>query len=172
MEKITGRNDSEIHIPLNIYADKISEYIIEGFGNEIIKEIKYVYIISGISYFINDRKAFEITNKYDVSLLFNDRFYIPDWNFNYDKQDSFKDFRRIKSITLDILSLIKDDILKLCEEFLMLGSTLTYDCCHLYNECSDYKYCVREDQQRAHLCTYRRKLNNGIIYYGINRNVD
>lgn len=47
----------------------------------------------------------------------------------------------------------------------------TYDCCSRYIECSDALHCVNPDLLHAKSCTYRKKLHNGIIFYGKNRNI-
>ena len=47
-----------------------------------------------------------------------------------------------------------------------------FDCCSLYNECSDAKICVQPDKMRALGCSYRLKLNDSIIFFGKNRNID
>lgn len=47
-----------------------------------------------------------------------------------------------------------------------------WDCCSLYQQCSDAKSCVLEDKELALRCGYRKILNSGKIFYGKNRNVD
>lgn len=46
-----------------------------------------------------------------------------------------------------------------------------FACCHLYEECSDKLMCINPMKQRGLLCGYRKKLENGIVYYGKNRTV-
>lgn len=156
----------------NDYADIISELLISGFGDEIVDDIKYQYILSGVSYFINKRKAFEISNTFGISLFFNDRFYKPCWSFEYDSIESKEDFRRMKNLSNEKLLLIQDDIFELCEVFLMFGSNNLYDCCDLFEKCSDQMNCFHKNQKRARFCTYRRKLKKGIVFIGKNRNID
>lgn len=47
-----------------------------------------------------------------------------------------------------------------------------WDCCSLYQQCSDVKACVLEDKELALRCGYRKILNSGRIFYGKNRNID
>lgn len=47
-----------------------------------------------------------------------------------------------------------------------------WDCCSLYEQCSDAKSCVQPDKNLALCCGYRKILNSGKIYYGKNRNID
>lgn len=46
-----------------------------------------------------------------------------------------------------------------------------WDCCHLYEQCSDAKRCVHPDKSFALACGYRKILNSGRIFYGKNRNI-
>ena len=47
----------------------------------------------------------------------------------------------------------------------------TFDCCQFYMQCSDKKRCVHTDVLYAKRCTYKRKLESGIIFFGENRKV-
>lgn len=47
----------------------------------------------------------------------------------------------------------------------------TFDCCDLYMQCSDEKHCTCTDYLYSKCCTYKNKLENGIIFFGKNRNV-
>lgn len=46
-----------------------------------------------------------------------------------------------------------------------------FDCCHRYEECSDARDCTHPDKDFRMRCSYRRKLKNGIIFFGKNRNI-
>lgn len=46
-----------------------------------------------------------------------------------------------------------------------------FSCCSRYMECSNQKHCIHDDKSIALKCSYRKKLENGIIFYGENRNV-
>lgn len=47
----------------------------------------------------------------------------------------------------------------------------TFDCCHLYNECSAAGRCVNPNAAQAVGCGYKRVLTAGKCYYGPGRNV-
>lgn len=40
-----------------------------------------------------------------------------------------------------------------------------FDCCHLYQECSDNGFCINKNIKNARSCTYRLKLLQGIKFY-------
>lgn len=46
-----------------------------------------------------------------------------------------------------------------------------FGCCHLYNECSDEKKCIQPNVTFSNRCYYKKNLNDGRIFYGMNRNV-
>lgn len=47
-----------------------------------------------------------------------------------------------------------------------------FDCCGKFRECSDAKRCLHEDMLYSTACTYRKKLENGIVFYGKNRTIN
>lgn len=47
----------------------------------------------------------------------------------------------------------------------------TFDCCSRYMQCSDQMKCIQPDAKLMRECRYRKKLLDGIVYYGVNRNV-
>jgi len=47
-----------------------------------------------------------------------------------------------------------------------------FDCCHLYQECSDATRCISPLKELRYDCTYRKNLNKGLIFFGSNRNID
>lgn len=46
----------------------------------------------------------------------------------------------------------------------------TFACCSRYRECSDNKKCVISEKNYAINCTYRKKLEQGIVFFGKNAN--
>ena len=48
----------------------------------------------------------------------------------------------------------------------------SFSCCSRYLECSDAKRCILGNQLYSKACTYRKNLDSGKIFYGINRNID
>ncbi len=83
------------------------------------------------------------------------------------EQISAGDFYRIKITDSDMLQKICTDIYDYCKNNIR-GD---YDCCHLFEQCSNQLKCIREDKQRSLLCRYRKKLENGIVFFGKNRNI-
>lgn len=47
----------------------------------------------------------------------------------------------------------------------------TYGCCHLFNECSSAKKCVSKDKIYSTVCSYRKNLEAGRIFYGENKTI-
>lgn len=47
-----------------------------------------------------------------------------------------------------------------------------FGCCSHFNECSNEKRCVQADKKLAKGCAYKKNLESGKIFYGVNRNVD
>lgn len=50
------------------------------------------------------------------------------------------------------------------------NATSEFDCCSRYEACSDAGRCINPDPSRGLLCSYRKKLENGIVFYGKNKN--
>ncbi len=48
----------------------------------------------------------------------------------------------------------------------------TFDCCSRFEKCSDALRCIHPDPLFAAGCSYRKKLNQGIVFCGKNRNID
>lgn len=56
---------------------------------------------------------------------------------------------------------------------LFINNALNVDafaCCSKYIECSDAKKCVHSDYARAISCQYRKNLEAGNLFYGVNQN--
>ena len=47
----------------------------------------------------------------------------------------------------------------------------SFGCCHLYNECSDARRCISKDKMYATVCSYRKNLESGRIFYGKNATI-
>lgn len=50
-------------------------------------------------------------------------------------------------------------------------SAESFDCCSSFKKCSDALECVHKDNSIFDVCTYRKKLEAGIVFYGKNTNV-
>lgn len=44
-----------------------------------------------------------------------------------------------------------------------------FDCCGKFKECSDAGRCLHDDMLYSTACTYRKKLESGIVFYGKNK---
>lgn len=67
---------------------------------------------------------------------------------------------------------IKKDLSEVLNKmFLDCMNFPTFGCCSKYNQCSDMKKCIHDDQLYATACMYRKNLDAGRIFYGINKNV-
>lgn len=71
------------------------------------------------------------------------------------------DPQQIDSYTIGLCALVAAAIDRVPKE---------WDCCSRYQECSDARHCVHPDKTMALSCGYRKILNSGKIYYGVNRN--
>lgn len=92
-----------------------------------------------------------------------------------DKIDSLPNFTRV-FVERDIAVLQKliDYIFKFAEKYVdeRYIPNYTFDCCHRYMECSDAKRCTCPDYLYSKSCTYKKKLDNGIVFFGDNRNIE
>ena len=64
-----------------------------------------------------------------------------------------------------------DDVFRSIYRYCRNNAASEFDCCSRYMECSNARKCVNPLPERGLLCGYRKKLENGIIFYGENRNV-
>lgn len=64
---------------------------------------------------------------------------------------------------LVVLSNIFDDI--------TLSDVPHFGCCSRYVACSDAKQCVHPDKNISKACGYKKNLDSGKIFYGINKNI-
>lgn len=46
-----------------------------------------------------------------------------------------------------------------------------FGCCSCYEQCSDLKKCIKNDDVFSNRCYYKQNLKNGLIFYGKNRNI-
>lgn len=53
---------------------------------------------------------------------------------------------------------------------IILGAE-SFDCCSSFKKCSDALECVHKDNPIFDTCTYRKKLESGIVFYGKNQNI-
>ncbi len=69
-----------------------------------------------------------------------------------------------------------EDIEKMREALIIIAKSFpipcTFDVCHRFEACSNAMKCLHPDQRHALECSYRQKLEHGIVFYGKNRNID
>lgn len=170
-----------------IYTDGTYEYI-KKLCTLTFKESPYVDIVStklnisrATSIVFCGLKAFDCTAKKDKFLfcLKNDYFSMlneEDIPVEYEIKNikSLKDFTRI-FISKNFYDFQKfvDYIFTFCEKYVdehYIPDHL-FDCCHRYMECSDKIQCTCPDYLYSKGCTYRKKLEKGIVFFGKNRNI-
>ncbi|MFA4916340.1 MAG: hypothetical protein WC560_06690 [Syntrophales bacterium] len=73
-----------------------------------------------------------------------------------------------ESVAIQII----DNIKVVFERCYTNESVESFGCCSRYNECSDEKKCLHPDIKFAKGCHYKMHLENGLIFYGKNRNIE
>ena len=99
--------------------------------------------------------------KDDVLLFFYDTDFTSDASFirlPYTLVEKHK--KEINSLFLIIV-----------KKYLELSDVDTFGCCHRYLECSNEKKCIHPNMIQSLGCLYKRNLENGRIFYGINKNI-
>lgn len=110
-------------------------------------------------------------------IIKNDYFALLDMNtvevsYEISNLKSLPDFTRILiPKKFDDFEIFVDYIFSFSEKYVdeHYIPEYTYDCCSRYMECSDALHCVNPNPLHARSCTYRKKLHNGIIFFGKNR---
>lgn len=67
------------------------------------------------------------------------------------------------------------DLLRECVEYSIrnyVSKATRFGCCSHFIECSDAKKCVHPNKLYACACYYKANLDQGKIFYGVNKNVD
>ena len=90
-------------------------------------------------------------------------------DFSVSRIKSEPDFIRVSFDTIDDIKRMKDAFIAIIKA---LPVPIAFDVCSRYQQCSDALQCVDPDPQHALGCSYKRKLEKGIVFFGKNRNVD
>ena len=77
---------------------------------------------------------------------------------------------RILISTIDDLFNLQPLFLSVYDESFYLGTSEFFGCCSRYVECSDNLKCVQSNMKLARGCMYKRNMQNGKIFYGVNKN--
>lgn len=75
---------------------------------------------------------------------------------------------KYKIENINDISKISDIIIDIYEDF--EASVHQFGCCSRYEECSNNKKCIHPDTLYSQGCLYRKNLESGKIFYGINAN--
>ncbi len=78
------------------------------------------------------------------------------------------DFIRCPIFSIKDMETIENILVKIYDDCEAVGQE--FGCCHRYEECSDKKECIHPDKVRSQCCIYRKNLEAGKIFYGINAN--
>lgn len=89
---------------------------------------------------------------------------------NYNIKQLTSDLNRFRVNITDV-----EDVRGMANQLIEILSALTvpatFDICSRYMECSEQKKCVHPDKWHSRECSYKRKLESGIVFYGSNRNI-
>lgn len=177
---------STINTASNI-SEKIFEYI-EFVRNATFKESLYADIVSTkstatgtVSIIFCGLKAFDCTPKKnsiefrfktDYFKMFNDA-EIP-VIYEVKNVKSLKDYTRIYiPNNISDFEKIIDYVFTFCEKYVNehYVPDHLFDCCHRYMECSDMKQCTCPNFLYSKGCSYKKRLESGIVFFGKNRNI-
>lgn len=161
--------------------DFIKKCYEETFDGSPFKQFTSVNINSdeSISFLSSGQKLLGFQQKKQQILVTvkNEYFKI----LNLDQLDIFYEISNIKSLSDFTRIIFNDNDFEKITKYLFQFSEkyvdehyvpdYTFDCCAFYMQCSDARSCVNPDRIHAKSCTYREKLENGIIFFGENRNV-
>jgi hypothetical protein len=92
-------------------------------------------------------------------------------DFKIESTTSDAEWDRIIFTEGDIIEKYDELFLNIYAKALELAKEEAFGCCHRYVECSDLKKCIHPDQQHARGCMYKKNLDEGHIFYGVNRNI-
>lgn len=73
-----------------------------------------------------------------------------------------------EAVGVDEVELAKNMLLRCMKASCSAGC---FGCCSKYKECSDERHCIHENPFYSLGCIYRSHLEEGNIFYGVNRNV-
>lgn len=68
-----------------------------------------------------------------------------------------------------VLKYIQENILYCLSKY--RSKAKSFGCCSKYEECSNVMRCIHENRLYSTACLYRRNLESGRIFYGINKNI-
>lgn len=99
-----------------------------------------------------------------------DNKYLPLFETKYKISTVNSDQTHIR-VHFDTLDNIKDIAESIVTIINSVSVPCTFDICSRYMQCSDEMKCIHPDKQHAKECSYKKKLEKGIVFYGKNRNI-
>lgn len=92
-------------------------------------------------------------------------------NLEYKEVKSEPNFIRICFNKVILINSIKDIVIAIFNSSFVNYSIESFGCCYRYVECSNAKHCIHPDKVFSLGCKYRENLENGEIFYGVNKNI-
>ena len=102
-------------------------------------------------------------------LAFKERYRNLFEGFHITQVSSAMEFIRVGFSDLHDIELMKEALIIILKEFPV---PYTFDVCSRYEQCSDALMCLHPDPQHARECSYKKKLERGIVFFGKNRSID
>lgn len=168
------RNYDEIinNISVKMFAEDelVSFYEVVTLGNTSKNSKK----ITGYSYRYFKRVVIKTTNNKFIIVCDTLAEYLKDSQYasyimlsDGKKQENFTKIY----IDNDYFELVINFALKKMYEYCKEKIPSDFDCCSRYEKCSNAKKCIQPDKELNLLCSYRKKVQSGTIFFGSNRNV-
>lgn len=102
-------------------------------------------------------------------LRFPSSFYNCFENHTISKIASAPDFIRVHFDSIQDIEKMQEGILTAIKS---ISAPPSFDICSRYEKCSNELRCLHPDPRHSLECTYRKKLQDGIVFFGKNRNID
>lgn len=156
-------------------SESIYQKICSIVGNDRDVTINIAKTTTSISFF--KEKVFNIRiNSKTQSLVTEDEFVFPFIQSIAGASLHSGDKRNYAQIPLitdnNSVSIVYDMLQKLFQECFNRQNTESFGCCNDHVRCSDARRCLHEGDKFYLGCIYRKNLEAGRIYYGMNRNVE
>ena len=124
--------------------------------------------INDISYLVTGQIFFKKLEKKGINYLLIKKYY-------KDFLDNNKIDYKVNKATI-WLQVKYQDLLPVFDELMLciyesVFSLSDFSCCSRYEMCSDAKQCVQPNKLLGLQCSYRKKLEKGIIFYGKNKTI-
>lgn len=157
-------NKSELVSKLQSRVMKCKDYLEGSFQHKINKEYSTIWLFQNAVIRIREVKnGLRVEIKKDYLELFD--------------LEKVATFRKSDAIWGrlpfgdHIVNRILDNIEVVFDRCYLEGTVEVFGCCSRYVECSDNKGCVHPDRRFAQGCMYKSNLEEGRIFYGVNRNM-